>query len=73
MDTRIEHFRNLHQNIWFHIMNDVLHELVTPKNLVSTFIQDEYRRKYKIAWNAWSPMYSNDLKSEAWVEELYDP
>ena len=72
MDIRIEHFRILHQNIWFHLMNDVLYELVTPKNLLSVLIQDKYRRKYKFACNAWSPMYSNDLKSELWLESLYD-
>jgi len=73
MDYRIEYFRDLHQNIWFHMMNDVLHELVTPKNLLSTYIQKQSQQKYKIVFNAWSPMYSNDLKSELCVEQLYDP
>ena len=73
MDIRIEYFRQLHQNIWFHVMNEILHELLTPKNLLSTYIQKKYRKEYKIAWNAWSPMYSKDLKSEIHIEDLYDP
>ena len=70
MDNRIELFRKLHQNIWFHIMNDVLYELIISKNLVAV-----YTKKYNLQiddrrFNAWSPIYSKNLKTERFVENI---
>jgi len=65
MDNRIEQFRKLHQNIWFHIMNDVLYELIIPKNLVAIYLQIDDMR-----FNAWSPIYSKNLKTERFVENI---
>lgn len=30
IELRMDHFRTLHRNIWFHVMNWVLEELVSP-------------------------------------------
>ena len=55
MDQRIEHFRTLHQNIWFHVMNNALTELV-------------HGLQHNILWDAWSPMHSSGLYTELRME-----
>jgi hypothetical protein len=71
MDNRIERFRNLHQNIWFHVMNDVLYELIVPKNLVSIYTKKYNPHTYNVRFNAWSPINSNNLITEIFVENIY--
>lgn len=71
MDNRIERFRKLHQNIWFHIMNDVLYELIIPKNLVAIYTKKYDQQALNMRFNAWSPIYSNNLKTEIFLENIY--
>ena len=67
MDYRIELFRSFHTNIWFHVMNIVISELLDPTERYNILNDDRF------LWDAWSPMHTQYLKTEQHIENLFDP
>jgi len=66
MDFRIELFRSHHQNIWFHVMNIVICELLYT-NKTDNNVQQ------RLLWDAWSPIHTQYLKTEQYIEDLFNP
>ena len=67
MELRVDRFRTLQQNIWFHVMNVVFYEMnIMNKNMRKVELEN------MLMWNAWSPMHSKYLKTEEWLEKIFD-